>query len=488
MKKNFLVFLFALMLMIPMSMSAQFYSNEGGYLGGDGLYYWDDLSLNGNPVIIDFGLRTYMHDDYDSYDPADGFPAIEFWTQFPVTDVLSMAFYGSFYNTTANSTQTSTATGAAVGGNGTTYNVDALDPDLKGRKKTVDSFNNINNELAVVFNITSIENVVLGFYIGGGSHFSEYAKETVEKDFVDAYAHEETWTNGYGFIEIGIGANLDGAMFNDALAYFTINEEFKLSFGNDGTRVYKRDGVEKSFEKREFFYFGNLGYFEPAVNLHDKVAALGALKRFRLKPTIEYTIQTTIPTLYKDDPDTDIEGNEIVYGSQQTNLIGGGVLGLELDLMPNSSHRFRLKYAIRIMDEHFVEDYQDVANSENNNVYTNDYFTLRHEVKARYRITFPKIVYLESEIRYRITQAWNYEKTYYTESPMFDSEGNTYAVSHNIRPKLKLGFDFGVTALTFSWRPVIAIASDAAETAASNLLNLANWDIAFVLSFDPKSL
>jgi hypothetical protein len=101
----------------------------------------------------------------------------------------------------------------------------------------------------------------------------------------------------------------------------------------------------------------------------------------------------------------------------------------------------------------------------------------------------PKVVFIETELEARISQTWTQTQLVEMATDLLVNDSVKYTTGYQMKPKLKIGLDLGVTSLTLSWKPMITFAENNADYVNStNLLNLANWDIAFVLYFDPKDL
>lgn len=508
--KKILSLVALLILLCSVSAFAQFYSEfdvngDFEYLTGAGWWFYDE---HHDYVMIDFGLRNYANvplADTSSQDNNIGVPAMEFLINIPITEMVSVALYGYFWDQMDG-----------------TVNTSQTDPD--GETRTRQRFTAIDNAL-ILFVTARLDTLDFGVFVGGGTNFANYREEKATADWGGTdgeYVYKEI--DGYGFIQAGFGFFFDGSLFNDAMAWMVLDNEFTFRFGNglgtlvsvnpylldaggngtfvngSGQTVYEADGADTTIydqETYEYFEMNWYGWLEPAIDLNDYVSALGNWDRFRLRPSVDYGLSLFVPTKF-EEYDSATEALTVYSITNIGGLIGAG---LELDMMPNDAHRFRLRYRIRY--DVAQTDFTWTVDGESIDAnYSDTWQRIRHEIKATYRITFPKVVYLELEARYRINQ--NFYDSSVTDDAgeiIADASGDykvTYSsLSWQLRTRTRLGFDLGVASLRFTWLPIIGgdFNADPDENGAevtttqyinsTNILNLANWDVSVAFRFDP---
>jgi hypothetical protein len=357
---------------------------------------------------------------------------------------------------------------------------------------TKNDWDDLKNELDIFIGLTPVENLMMAIFVGGGCNYSQYTttEKTADYDAADSLSSYQEEKTGYGFGRFGVGFLLDGPMFNDKITYLNINADLIIGAGDDGTLVNKSDNklAGKQITSTYAYLKSNI-WVEAPVSLKS-IPGLENFKRFNLRPAVLAIIAGNVWTNGKTIDDIDVSDTYTVKNKPMDYdfFIRPS---LELDLQGNSNHRFRLRYGLGIFVNGGTSstDTTTAGTTVKGKETVNTNVTIRvGDVRARYRIIFPKFVYLETEARYRVDQDLVYTKTTVKEaSPGFEvgdviTDTVTQRVRHRVTPKIKLGIDFDVCSLTFGWKPDITISQD------SNILNWANWDVAFVLQFDPKSL
>ncbi len=489
MKRCFKILLTAVVVFSTTSVFAQYkpiFKEQVGYTE----WYFDEL---GRSITIDIGVTNPSHHIYGYF--ADAVLPIEFMIQFPVHEVIQLAFFGYFYNATnANSHEIyNLPTGAYK----------KLNLSDSPSTLMVSDWANIRNEFVTFVGYTGIEGLSLGFYLGGGVNRDGYS-EAVEKDMFSSRSEDgefsATVSSGFAFIETGFGLFANGSLFDDKLTYLAVEQTFQIKFlgtndvfsmntGYSNTTIKKvKNSVTKKdeFDERVVFDWMSIqywGFIEPFIELYDYVLLFGDVKSFRLRPSLGYEAVFHIPIELSVDEDGKGAGAVKDYTAFYNTLYARP--GIEIDLRPDSAHRFRVRYATSYTGG-FAE-YFNTSNGIKSDIvktYTN---TIGHEIRLKYSVRFPKVLRIDPEITWKIEQAFTQKQTIDNQGRLRDDKFSQ-VIFNTISSKLRLILDFNVVRFSCSWKPAFEVYSseNTGTVFDTNVLNLANWDIVMSFNFTPK--
>ncbi len=448
----------------------------------------------GRDVIMDLGFRNYAGVPWEGTNTSIGqnfVPAIEFYTQFPITENILMGVAGYFYNV-SNAVSTHTRPSD-------------IDP-TKTAKRDLQDLGRIYDELTVLFGVTAIEDVEMGFYLGGGIRYNKYLSDTFDKGYKSSLSKDEKTVekSGFAFINLGGGAEIKGNKFDNKIEALRFGQEIKVKFLGEGdnttdgvfringpawskgvSNTYTNDGKLQQFEDYRWMSIDYSGWIQPLIEISN-TDGLDVLDSFMLLPGFEYGVSGNIPIFYSYRESASVKRTDVTL----TNFNAFVRPSFGIQLIPNSSHKVTLRYAVGWSGS--FTNYFMTTSGVDSNKFENNLNTIQHDVKFTYIITFPAIAYLEIKADFWVKQqiVQSIEKT---SSGSIISDSAPYSVVAGVNPSLKLGLQFGTVKLVLGWIPQVIISDFnnnkvRGNIGDTNLLNLANWDIAFKLQFDPASL
>ncbi len=470
----------------------RFQTENGGYFN---FKRYVKYYAPGRDVIMDLGFRNHAGVPFNGTNTSIGLnflPAIEFYTQFPISHTLLLGIAGYFYNT-VNSVRTETQ-------------ASLIDP-TESVTRDIQSYGKLYDELAIVLGVRAIENVEMGFYLGGGIRYNEYTLKTIDKGFKDVLTPQNSTeiVNGHAFVYAGGGAEIAGDAFNNQIENLRLGAELKVRFAGDGdnttdgpfkiagvnwgeggtTYIYKENGTVEEQEVRKWLNIDFSGWFTPTIRLDDKYEPFEVMDNFTMYPGFEFNLGSYIPIQYEYQ-----QGNDPVTTYNITNFYGFVRPSIGMMIEPNSTHRVNVKYALGFRAT--TTNYYTTSDGANSDKFTNNEFILQHDVKFIYRVTWPSIVYTEFQVDYWVKQSWNqYIQRTYDEYLITDNVVSN--VLQGINPAIRIGLQFEHFEIVFGWVPAIIISEEYTQlergvSADTNILNLANWDFAMKLQFDSEKL
>lgn len=292
-------------------------------------------------------------------------------------------------------------------------------------------------------------------------------------------------------------------------------------------------------ETFEYFKFNNEGYFEIALNLSDYFINLAFLNRLRLNLGLGYSLGITAYLKSKDITDIFYDSDVLGHQSDDYNtmitdyqfgnhLEIGALLPISIDLRPIKNVQIKLGYTLDFTTT-FI-DYTAQYSENHKQLGAEQSFTdpivkvssqgynIDHEIAVRFRYEFPKIVRLSMGAYYYIEHTINNNKISIEDNKRKWEEGNTTAgpysdiidatnflstdmssplnsskIIQSISPILELNFEIvkDFSTLTVGWQPNLTWDYNNPtneDVIASNILNLANWEISNVIHFSPENM
>ncbi len=385
----------------------------------------------------------------------------------------------------------------------------------------------------------------------------------------DVFTTSETF-KGKGFVNAGFGAVLLKDFFPvEWIDSVSIREDFNFQFGADGdaggflrlgetgvqSALFDGNGGTYSAEKKyyqngtdliesynvkhkelfDFFAFTNSGLIETGIDLHTVIPGLRGLSRMRFTPGAGYSIGI-ISYLSSSDA-TDYTFNHDIFGYATNDyrktkteytpdmfIRSSLVIPLTIDIRPIREVQAKIGYTFNFASENnsYKARYSEertvhgVNNSFTDPVvsYTSTAFNFSHQINARFRYEFPKVVRLSAGAVYSIehsliantysisnnirtytdgtTGKANYDtianiKNFSENTYPFTVPMNTGVLKQSINPYLELDFEVvkDFATITVGWEPLIAWTQSGNDILSdTNLLNLANWKVTNVIKFD----
>jgi len=458
-------------------------------------HYLFDLNVH---TPLDYQRPSYPTTSASDWHSAIPVPGFFFRVGLPINDMIKLGIVGQFHNAgtfTNQKTETNDATNT-----------------FKETETIVerDNWTSIRNTVDVYLGLQLNPSIYLAVVLGGGTDISNWTltKHNDNKTFDNAgntlagsTAVEGETKNGSGIIRVGAGVNLKGDLFNaPVLAYMDVKQLFvirvagngSITGGNtDNTKTTTWTGVNTTSltevnNKYEYFAFQYLGDVYAEFELKNVVSNLSNWNRFRAISGLYYEISprfysshitsTQVAGVFTVNTNTTVNG----YLYSRVGLWGG------FDIRPIEAVQIRFRYN-PVFDINY-KNYEETVLSGVVTKYTNN-STIRviHNFDARTRFIFPKVIRLTLGARWGVTQTITVNEQEVSNPLSKQNPYWTYAVSMNaVSPTLGIDYEIvkDYAIIETSWNPVIVLA-DSADT---NLLNLANWALTTVIRIDPKKL
>lgn len=411
---------------------------------------------------INMGLKNFVADAYAG--------VISSCLSLPVMEKFKLGIYFSIEDAMDN-TYTKTKTTAGI--------------------RETQNWTAIDNYLAVFLGIPISNVFELSVMIGGGTDFDQYKLETdTDPAKTLGYAKKEI-IDGEGLIDVGLGILLKSDLFNKVINDMYIRQFFGFKVGGNGpasadfaaaipamgpsvfTDTFDNLAAN-DYQKYEYFGFSYEGVvgtsipFEVGLPLFE----LG----FELGYDIGLVTYTKVITKTLGVENTPYEDNGRPFG-----FTGGFDFEINLALNPTDCQENNFWI---IPGYHYSSLASTATGAKKIDVGTHK-FTL--EVGADWKATFAKIVFIKLDAFWTFTREVAFQNNLNTETEgeMANAGAGVVRIENAVDPGITVGFNFDCWTAEFEWNPNVII--NMANTANTNVWNLANWNISVSCKFAPPS-
>ncbi len=493
--------------------------------------------LDNNGSIIDVDQHTF---DFGIKSPVNSYNvAIYFKNAILLNEFLTLGLYGFFNN---NLTGSSDVNNKTYHIDPVKFTKNALQSEEVFKQ---DSWSSINNTLFIYLAIKNKAPIDMGLFVGGGSSIDSFTKKYNDytktyqldgKTLAAGYTNETIEQfNGSGFFTLGYGLKTMEKLYkNTPIKELSFNFRLRLDFGDSGKNDTKlityndlKQNVKTNYTDNKNFYFQhqyNLNFFL-LLDLTKDISIFKKIEAFNFIAGVNASIGLRHYIGYENKSGTNYNladsgylANE--YYSTTTSREYEASLGVYasipvgLELTPVKAVEMKISYVPTLTWAYTkysqTGKYSDLQNAVNTS-FTDpavktmaSSLTISNDVGFRFRFVFPKVVRLSLGASYSVTTTIvgngqiiddvirdmavgaDVQHPYLTIRDNLATLGST---AHTINPLLELDFEIveKYAVLTIGWQPLVNLnqgaATTDAATSASNILNLANWNLSCIVKF-----